>query len=140
MQQIIVVIGLLLAIVSLEHVRCLRKHKMQIIRFSRPHLVSEDKKQNLQFSTSLRKTNIVNLTKLHLLPEESQREERDIPKLEFIASNDKPSISVLSSEEIKQLTKKESVATSPTKILSTQSRKNKDSTTFGSLSQNVNGK
>lgn len=113
---------------------------MQIIRFSRPHLVSEDKKQNLQFSTSLRKTNIVNLTKLHLLPEENQREERDIPKLEFIASNDKPSISVLSSEEIKQLTKKESVATSPTKILSTQSRKNKDSTTFGSLSQNVNGK
>ena len=127
----------MLAIVALENVSCLKKNKVhaQIIRSTKLHLISEEKKPKLQLSTVIIKMNIVKLSKLHLLPEE-----RDIPQLEYIASNDKPAISVLSDEERKQSAKKESIASIPTKSSTQSSRKYKDSTTFGSLTQNVKRK
>lgn len=138
MQQLIVIFIILLAIAALDIVSCLKKNKVQLIRISKLHLFNSQEKKlyikynRAQLSTDIRDVNIMKITKLHLISEE-----RDVPKLEYIASNDKPSISVLSDEELKQLAKKESVTTIPTKPSTQGSRKTKVSTTFGSLSQNV---
>lgn len=138
MQQLIVIFIILLAIAVLENISSLKKNKLQLIRITKLHLFnSQEKKLYIKYNKAHLSTDIKELNKMKFTKLQLVAEERDAPKLEYIASNDKPSISVLSDEELKQLAKKESVTTMPTKPSSQSSRKTKVSTTFGSLSQNV---